>query len=282
MNFRTLYGGSGTVRSAADKTVEVTVPALSSIVLRADKQLGTPAAKPTVTLKAPAVGATGTVEISADVDGGDLNRVVFAAQTGDGKWTTLGSADHAPYKVTQHLDESVKAGTALRYKAVVVDRAGRTTSALASTTASTRHRPPRSPSPSTVTRRSSTTSARTATTRAGSSSPVTGPPTSSAGTPTAPSPGSISTRVPPRCPTPSRRAARPTAPSGPSTSPGPARSGSSRARRARAPRRPRPRRRTPARPSCTTTEPTATTTAGACTPGPVPLPPRTGPSRSSP
>ncbi|MFE5245078.1 MULTISPECIES: pullulanase-type alpha-1,6-glucosidase [unclassified Streptomyces] len=135
MNFRTLYGGSGTVRSGADKTVKVTVPALSSVVLRADKQLGSPATKPSVTLKAPAAGATGTVEISAGVDGGDLNRVVFAAQTGDGKWTTLGSADHAPYKVTQHIDNSVKAGTPLRYKAVVVDRAGRTASALASTTA---------------------------------------------------------------------------------------------------------------------------------------------------
>ncbi|MFG2593297.1 pullulanase-type alpha-1,6-glucosidase [Streptomyces sp. NPDC048438] len=135
MNFRTLYGGSGAVRSGSDKTVEVTVPALSSVVLRADKPLGTPATKPSVTLKAPAAGATGTVELSADVDGGGLNRVVFAAQTGNGKWVTLGSADHAPYKVTQHLDESVKAGTALRYKAVVVDRAGRTASALASTTA---------------------------------------------------------------------------------------------------------------------------------------------------
>ncbi|MEU9061650.1 pullulanase-type alpha-1,6-glucosidase [Streptomyces sp. NPDC048430] len=135
MNFRTLYGGTGTVRSGSDKAVKVTVPALSSVVLRADKALGTPATKPSVTLKAPAAGATGTVELSADVDGGGLNRVVFAAQTGNGKWVTLGSADHAPYKVTQHLDESVKAGTALRYKAVVVDRAGRTASALASTTA---------------------------------------------------------------------------------------------------------------------------------------------------
>ncbi|MEU9360112.1 pullulanase-type alpha-1,6-glucosidase [Streptomyces sp. NPDC048301] len=135
MDFRTLYGGSGAVRSASDRTVKITVPALSSVVLRADKQLGSPAAKPSVALKAPAAGATGTVELTADVDGGDLNRVVFAAQTGDGKWTTLGSADHAPYKVTQHIDGSVKAGTPLRYKAVVVDRAGRTASALASTTA---------------------------------------------------------------------------------------------------------------------------------------------------
>ncbi|MFE2758299.1 pullulanase-type alpha-1,6-glucosidase [Streptomyces halstedii] len=135
MNFRTLYGGSGTVRSGADTKVRVTVPALSSTVLRADQQLSTPATKPSVSLTAPAAGATGTVEITADVDGGGLNRVVFAAQTGDGPWRTLGTADHAPYKVTQYLDGSVKAGTPLRYKAVVVDRAGRTASTLASTTA---------------------------------------------------------------------------------------------------------------------------------------------------
>ncbi|MFJ4962307.1 pullulanase-type alpha-1,6-glucosidase [Streptomyces sp. NPDC088729] len=135
MDFRTLYGGSGTVRSGADKKLTVTVPALSSIVLRADKPLGAPAAAPEISLKAPAAGATGTVEITADVDGGQLNRVVFAARSGNGKWRTLGSADHAPYKVTQYLDASVKAGTPLRYKAVVVDRTGRTSAALADTTA---------------------------------------------------------------------------------------------------------------------------------------------------
>ncbi|OKJ42397.1 pullulanase-type alpha-1,6-glucosidase [Streptomyces sp. CB01580] len=135
MKFRTLYGGSGTVRSGADKKITVTVPALSSLVLRAEKPMADPATRPSITLKAPAAGATGTVELSADVDGGQLNRVVFAAQTGNGKWVTLGSADHAPYKVTQYLDGKVAAGTPLRYKAVVVDRAGRTASALAATTA---------------------------------------------------------------------------------------------------------------------------------------------------
>ncbi|MFJ7946161.1 pullulanase-type alpha-1,6-glucosidase [Streptomyces sp. NPDC096354] len=135
MNFRTLYGGSGTVRSGADKKITVTVPALASIVLRAENPLGAPVARPSIALTAPAAGATGTVEISADVDGGSLDRVVFAAQTGNGAWVTLGSADHAPYKVTQHVDSKVAAGTPLRYKAVVVDRTGRTASALASTTA---------------------------------------------------------------------------------------------------------------------------------------------------
>ncbi|MFF4183949.1 pullulanase-type alpha-1,6-glucosidase [Streptomyces sp. NPDC001691] len=131
--FAVLYGGSGTVRSGADATVEVTVPALSSLVLKAAAPLPAPAAKPSITLKAPAPGATGTVELSADVSGGQLDRVVFAAQSGNGTWRTLGSADHAPYKVTQYLD--LAAGTPVRYKAVVVDSTGRTASALASTTA---------------------------------------------------------------------------------------------------------------------------------------------------
>lgn len=135
MDFRTLYGGKGTVRSGADRKVTVTVPALSSLVLRAAEPLAAPTAKPSVTLKAPAAGATGTVELTADVDGGSLNRVVFAAQTGNGKWTTLGTADHAPYKVTQTLSDRTAAGTPLRYKAVVVDRTGRTASATASSTA---------------------------------------------------------------------------------------------------------------------------------------------------
>ncbi|MFD3530841.1 pullulanase-type alpha-1,6-glucosidase [Streptomyces sp. NPDC058664] len=131
-NFRALYGGRGAV-AAKDGKVTVTVPALSSVVLKADKPLADPAAKPAVSLEAPAAGATGTVELTADVTGGSLNRVVFAAQTGNGRWQTLGTADHAPYKVTQHV--TAPAGTPLRYKAVVVDSTGRTASATAATTA---------------------------------------------------------------------------------------------------------------------------------------------------
>ncbi|MFE4862850.1 pullulanase-type alpha-1,6-glucosidase [Streptomyces sp. NPDC056670] len=132
-NFAVLYGGSGAVRSGSDAAVRVTVPALSSLVLKAAAPLPAPVTKPSVTLRAPAAGATGTVELSADVSGGQLDRVVFAAQSGNGPWQTLGTADHAPYKVTQYLD--LPAGTPVRYKAVVVDSAGRTASALAATTA---------------------------------------------------------------------------------------------------------------------------------------------------
>ncbi|AYG83294.1 Alpha-amylase [Streptomyces hundungensis] len=133
-NYAYLYGRSGSVRSEADGAVQVTVPALSSLVLKAAAPLPVPTAEPSITVKAPAAGATGTVEISADVNGGPLDRVVFAAQIGNGKWQTLGSADHAPYRVTQYLT-GLAAGTPLRYKAVVVDGRGRTASALATTAA---------------------------------------------------------------------------------------------------------------------------------------------------
>ncbi|CAM5384466.1 pullulanase OS=Streptomyces aurantiogriseus OX=66870 GN=GCM10010251_54740 PE=3 SV=1 [Streptomyces aurantiogriseus] len=135
--FKGIYGTGDSVRSDGDKKLTVTVPAGSAIVLKAAGKLAEPSTAPTLTLRAPAAGATGTVELSADVDGGQLNRVVFAAQVGNGKWTTLGSADHAPYKVTQTIGKDVPAGTALRYKAVVVDSAGRTASTTAASTTGT-------------------------------------------------------------------------------------------------------------------------------------------------
>ncbi|GHH84659.1 hypothetical protein GCM10017771_14390 [Streptomyces capitiformicae] len=137
MTFKGVYGTTTKVKSDSDRRVTVTVPAGSAIVLKATGKLARPATKPSVTLKAPAAGATGTVDITADLDGGQLNRVVFAAQIGNGKWRTLGSADHAPYQVTQTIGEHVPAGTALRYKAVVIDSAGRTASATATSTTGT-------------------------------------------------------------------------------------------------------------------------------------------------
>ncbi|MEV0635807.1 pullulanase-type alpha-1,6-glucosidase [Streptomyces sp. NPDC050619] len=131
MAYTGIYGTSAQPTSDADKKITVTVPPGSAVVLKAAGRLAPPATRPAITLKAPATGATGTVELSADVDGGQLNRVVFAAQTGNGTWRTLGSADHAPYQVTQSIDKAVPPGTALRYKAVVVDSAGRTASATA-------------------------------------------------------------------------------------------------------------------------------------------------------
>ncbi|GAA4552522.1 pullulanase-type alpha-1,6-glucosidase [Streptomyces collinus] len=149
MTFKGIHGTDASPKSDGDKKLTVTVPAGSAVVLKASGRLAKPATAPTITLKAPAAGATGTVEVSADVDGGQLNRVVFAAQTGNGRWQTLGSADHAPYKVTHTIGKNVAPGTALRYKAVVIDSAGRTASALAASSTGT----PPAPEPPTASSR---------------------------------------------------------------------------------------------------------------------------------
>lgn len=135
VQYAALYGGTATlIRSSAAGKLTVTLPALGSVVLQATTPAAKPTVKPALTLKAPAPGATGTVELSAEVSGDPLGRVVFAAQTGTDRWQVLGSADHAPYKVTQFIDPATPAGTPLRYKAVVVDSAGRTASVLAAST----------------------------------------------------------------------------------------------------------------------------------------------------
>ncbi|MFF5470421.1 alpha-amylase family glycosyl hydrolase, partial [Streptomyces achromogenes] len=137
MTYRGIHGAGGSLRSDGDRKLTVTVPAGSAVVYKATGRMAAPATAPSLTLTAPAPGATGTVEPSADVTGGQLARVVFAAQVGDGPWQILGSADHAPYKVTQTLGTDLPAGTPLRYKAVVVDRAGHTASATAASTSGT-------------------------------------------------------------------------------------------------------------------------------------------------
>ncbi|MFJ3230153.1 pullulanase-type alpha-1,6-glucosidase [Streptomyces sp. NPDC086787] len=137
MTYRGIYGTDATARSDAGNRLTITVPAASAVVLKASGPLAGPATRPTITLTPPDAGATGTVELTAGIDGGQLDRVVLAAQTGNGKWQILGSADHAPYKVTQTITKDVPSGTALRYKAVVIDSAGRTASATATSTTGT-------------------------------------------------------------------------------------------------------------------------------------------------
>ncbi|NYI07163.1 pullulanase-type alpha-1,6-glucosidase [Allostreptomyces psammosilenae] len=136
MTFDRLYPAGGTapasLTSAADATVTVEVPALSAVVYRAAAPLAEPADAPALTLTTPADGASGTVTLEAEVTGGDLNRVTFAAAVGEDDWQVLGTADAAPHRVTQNLS-GVPAGTTVRYKAVVEDSAGN----LASTTGQT-------------------------------------------------------------------------------------------------------------------------------------------------
>ncbi|MER8182686.1 pullulanase-type alpha-1,6-glucosidase [Kitasatospora sp. NPDC094015] len=137
MAFDRLYPSAGQrLTSGADRKVTVTVPALSSVVLKAAGKLAPVTAAPAITLHAPADGATGTVTVGAAVPGGGFDRVSFAAQIGSGPWRTLGTADNGDYRVTQDLTGTAP-GTVVRYKAVVRDSSGHLRSATASFTTGT-------------------------------------------------------------------------------------------------------------------------------------------------
>ncbi|MFB7615972.1 pullulanase-type alpha-1,6-glucosidase [Kitasatospora sp. NPDC056181] len=132
--FDRIYPAAGErLTSGADRKVTVTVPALSSVVLKAAGRLAPVAAAPAIGLETPADGSAGTVTVGARVDGGGFNRVTFAAQIGDAPWRTLGTADNGSFKVTQDLS-AVAPGTVVRYKAVVQDSSGHLRSATGSFT----------------------------------------------------------------------------------------------------------------------------------------------------
>ncbi|MET3430504.1 pullulanase-type alpha-1,6-glucosidase [Actinoplanes tereljensis] len=133
-NFRTIYGGSTAIKSGADGKLTVTVPALSTVVLRADTPVAVPSAAPAVTITSPAAGALVPTQaaITAQVTGDPLSTVTLAAQVGDGPWQLVGTATKAPYTIYHDLD-GLAGGTTVRYKAVVRDSKGRlgsTTSAI--------------------------------------------------------------------------------------------------------------------------------------------------------
>ncbi|SFF84487.1 alpha-1,6-glucosidases, pullulanase-type [Actinoplanes philippinensis] len=136
--FTGIYGGAAAANSDADGRITVTVPALSSVVLRAGGGVAVPKNGPTVTLSSPQAGASvaGRTEIVADVVGDPLATVTFAAQAGNGPWKLLGTADRAPYRVYHDLT-GLAGKTPVRYKAVVRDSKGRLASATSAITVGT-------------------------------------------------------------------------------------------------------------------------------------------------
>jgi pullulanase-type alpha-1,6-glucosidase len=139
MTFETIYPTGGPLLSTgADRSVTVTVPPLSSVVLKARAKLARPSVAPQVRITSPPAGSAvaGRAEVRADVPGDGLSSVTFAVQVGDGPWRLLGTANRAPYRVYHDLD-GLPAGTRLTYKAVVRDSAGRTASAKSAATVGT-------------------------------------------------------------------------------------------------------------------------------------------------
>ncbi|WP_221402232.1 pullulanase-type alpha-1,6-glucosidase [Actinoplanes lutulentus] len=136
--FNGLYGTREASQAGADGKITVTVPALSSVVLKADKSLGQSTAAPSVTITKPAAGDSvpTRTELVAETTGDPLATVTFAAQVAGGPWKLVGTADKAPYRVYHDLT-GLAGGTEVRYKAVVRDSKGRLASSTSRITVGT-------------------------------------------------------------------------------------------------------------------------------------------------
>ncbi|BCB78422.1 hypothetical protein GCM10022251_29980 [Phytohabitans flavus] len=135
--FQRLYGnGPAHIKSTADGALTLTVPALSAVVYAMDGRVpGSKAApKVTITGAAPADGARGRMHVTADVAGSSFYEVAFYAQTGNGQWRPVGVDDNPPYQVFDDVSD-LRAGTPVRYKAVVLDNRDHTATSAARTAA---------------------------------------------------------------------------------------------------------------------------------------------------
>ncbi len=117
---------TGTVSSGADRSITVTVPALSSMVWRAQAPLAAPGLAPSVRLVAPGAASVGggMLDLTAQVSSTGFAQVTFAwrpaGRADAGGWTVLGTDDNPPYRVSVDLSATGQlAGTTMQVRAVV-------------------------------------------------------------------------------------------------------------------------------------------------------------------
>lgn len=129
-----LYGDAAAeTKTSADGKLTVTVPPLSAVVYQASGRIPHSKRAPGITLQAPgtaaptatAPGDNGRIRVTADVDGTSFYQVTFQAKTAGGTWESIGTDDTAPYRVF-HDVAALNPGTALAYRAVILDNAGHT------------------------------------------------------------------------------------------------------------------------------------------------------------
>ncbi|MFC0532007.1 alpha-amylase family glycosyl hydrolase [Phytohabitans kaempferiae] len=126
--FHRLYGtGPAHARTAQDGRLTLTVPPLSTVVYAESGRIPAAKAAPpvTVTGATPAEGARGRMHITASVAGSSFYETTFYAQVGNRPWQAIGTDDNAPYQVFHDVSR-LRAGTPVRYRAVVRDNRGHT------------------------------------------------------------------------------------------------------------------------------------------------------------
>jgi alpha-amylase len=118
-------GGADLVTTGTGHRVEVAVPALSAVVYKSQGVIPVSRRAPDITLESPAPSdaAQGRMHVAADVQGRSFYEVTFQQRVGDRAWRTVGTDDNAPYQVFPDTS-TLRTGTPLAYRAVVLDNAG--------------------------------------------------------------------------------------------------------------------------------------------------------------
>ncbi|WP_022891192.1 pullulanase-type alpha-1,6-glucosidase [Agromyces subbeticus] len=127
--FSPLYGGGSAMVANTDGVASVTVPALGTVVFKADRTVSAPDAASAISVSTPAAGAgvTGVTPVVADVDDATWQETSFAwrvaGATGDDAWHALGTAEDTSPRVF-HDTAGLETGTLLEYRAISTDAAG--------------------------------------------------------------------------------------------------------------------------------------------------------------
>jgi alpha-amylase len=123
--FDRVYGsGASSLNTDSAGRLNVTVPALSAVVYRAEDHVPRSKRAPDVSLRLPSGPARDRAEIGAEVSGDSFYEVTFLARDGK-RWMSIGTDDNAPYRVFHDIADK-EPGTRIEYKAVVLDNAGHT------------------------------------------------------------------------------------------------------------------------------------------------------------
>nr|WP_307080364.1 alpha-amylase family glycosyl hydrolase [Arthrobacter pascens] len=127
-SYTRLYGEAPEeAKTSADGKLTVTVPPLSAVVYQSSGRIPHSKEAPAVVLQepVPAPADNGRIKVTADVGGTSFYEVTFEAKTADGGWAPIGTDDTAPYQVFDDV-AALEAGTALEYRATVLDNGGHT------------------------------------------------------------------------------------------------------------------------------------------------------------
>ncbi|MBM7769288.1 pullulanase-type alpha-1,6-glucosidase [Glutamicibacter nicotianae] len=123
-SYSALYGAEDKLSSAADAKLNVTVPALSAVVYKADKDVDSAAFTPEISAPKSGAGLSGVSPVSVDLGEQAWAETSMSwREVGTEKWHLLGVAEgHTPRVF--HDVSSLPQGTLVEYRAVSTNAAG--------------------------------------------------------------------------------------------------------------------------------------------------------------